>query len=386
MVKPKGGTTMAIIKRKYRTKKQQKPVTFYQAEVFIKGFRVVTKNFPTRREAMLWHEEQRYKFTFSPSSLNDQMLFKDCIERFWEDIQGRFLKSTIQTYEFPLQAYLKKSPLANVKMIEFKGLKVVEWVQWLKKHPTVKNPRRKSFIKEIDLLITVLNWYRNFLNEDFNVPVTKKHKQMCFFKPIAPRRPDYFMRPEDSREWIEWLKEHRSNPVYWRIASFMLLTGARVSEVCGLKWEAVDFEKGIARVVRRVHWDYRTKEPTLEDITKTAGSARILILPKRVQDILLQMKEEAVNELVFTDIKGKLLRYNAIQSAFNHGFMALELPWRSTHICRHTYATMALMGTNNLSAVQASLGHSQQRMTQKYAKAVALLSSDIGEKNICYIV
>ena len=60
--------------------------------------------------------------------------------------------------------------------------------------------------------------------------------------------------------------------------------------------------------------------------------------------------------------------------------MALNLPWRSTHICRHTYATMALMGTKNLSAVQASLGHSQQKMTQRYAKAIALLSSDIGEK------
>ena len=156
MVKPEGGTTMAITKRKYRTQKQQKPIIYYQAEVFIKGVRVVTKNFPIRREAMLWHEEQRHKFTFSPSSLNDQMLFKDCIERFWEDIQCRFLKSTIQTYEFPLQAYLKKSPLANVKMSEFKGMKVVEWVQWLKKHSTVQNPRRKSFIKEIDLLIAVL--------------------------------------------------------------------------------------------------------------------------------------------------------------------------------------------------------------------------------------
>ena len=60
------------------------------------------------------------------------------------------------------------------------------------------------------------------------------------------------------------------------------------------------------------------------------------------------MKKETVNDLVFTDIKGKLLKYNAIQSAFNHGFMALELPWCSTHILRHSYATMALMGTNNL--------------------------------------
>ena len=92
------------------------------------------------------------------------------------------------------------------------------------------------------------------------------------------------------------------------------------------------------------------------------------------------MKKTAMNDLVFTDTKGDLLKYSAIQSAFNSGFIALNLPWRSTHICRHTYATMALMGTKNLSAVQATLGHTEQRVTQRYAKAVALLSSDIGEK------
>ena len=59
---------MAIIKRKYRSKKQQKPKVFFQAEVFIKGVRVSVKNFSTRREAILWHEEQRHKFTFSPNS------------------------------------------------------------------------------------------------------------------------------------------------------------------------------------------------------------------------------------------------------------------------------------------------------------------------------
>jgi len=50
---PKGGTTMAITKRKYRIKKQKKPVIFYQAEVFIKGVRVSVKTFRTKREAVL---------------------------------------------------------------------------------------------------------------------------------------------------------------------------------------------------------------------------------------------------------------------------------------------------------------------------------------------
>ncbi|MCZ0931882.1 MAG: hypothetical protein OXJ52_01860 [Oligoflexia bacterium] len=48
-------------------------------------------------------------------------------------------------------------------------------------------------------------------------------------------------------------------------------------------------------------------------------------------------------------------------------------------ICRRINA-IALMGTKSLSAVQASLGHTEVRMTQKYAKAVALLSSETGEK------
>lgn len=378
MVKPKGGTTMGIIRRQYRTKKQKVAIS-YRAEVYVKGFRVSAKTFSTKQEAILWLEKEKQRYTLDPASLNDRMLFKDCVDKYWADIQTRMMKSTVQGYQSRL-TYFYTSPLANIKMAELKGVHIVEWIGWLRKHPTTQNKGRKSFVKDLDLLKTILNWYRNFLNESFNVPVTKKHKEMCFFKPNTPRRPDYFIKPEDARKWVEWLKEHRSNPAYWRLASFMLLTGARVGEACGMKWSAVDFKNGVARVIRRVRWDHFTRRPFLEEVTKTSQSARLLILPKRLQDILLEMKRTAMNDLVFTDTNGELLRYNAVQSAFNAGFTALELPWRSTHICRHTYATMALMGTKNLSAVQATLGHTEQRVTQRYAKAVALLSSDIGEK------
>ena len=142
----------------------------------------------------------------------------------------------------------------------------------------------------------------------------------------------------------------------------------------------MDLEQGVARIIRRVRWDQKNKHPFLEDVTKTVQSARLLMLPEGLKDILKEVKKEAVNDLVFTDAKGELLKYNAVQSAFNAGFEALGLPWRSTHICRHTFATIALMTTKNLSAVQASLGHTEIRMTQRYAKTVALLSSETGEK------
>ena len=161
----------------------------------------------------------------------------------------------------------------------------------------------------------------------------------------------------------------------------MILTGARVSEACGMLWSVVDLEQGKARVVRKIRWDYRTKRPFLEEDTKTSASIRLLILSDELIEILKQMKEENGDEgLLFTDKQGGALKYNAIQSAFNAGFTALNLPWRSTHILRHSYATAALQATNSLYAVQASLGHTSSRMTEKYAKAIALLDRGVAEK------
>lgn len=41
---------------------------------------------------------------------------------------------------------------------------------------------------------------------------------------------------------------------------------------------------------------------------------------------------------------------------------------------------MALIATRDISSVQASLGHTSSRMTEKYAKVVALLNRETAEK------
>ena len=50
------------------------------------------------------------------------------------------------------------------------------------------------------------------------------------------------------------------------------------------------------------------------------------MLPEKLKNIFREMKQEALNDLVFTDLKAELLKYNAIQSSFNAGFIALNLP------------------------------------------------------------
>ena len=373
---------MAIIKRFH--KKNGKKKIFYQAQVYVRGMRLTYKSFNTKAEAVIWHEIQRKKLTKNPSEpfkQDTEMLFSDCFKKYLNEGLPLHKKSTRQGYEARFR-YFTKGPLPHIKMEEFQAQTIYIWLGWLKKQQTSKNLRRKTFLKELELLRTILNWYRNFVDEDFNVPITQKHRQLCYYKTVQPRRPDYYAKPEELRAFVQWLKEHRSNPVYWRLALFMILTGARVSEACGMCWNSIDLGNKQARVIQRMGWDYNTKKPYLEETTKTSASVRVLLLSSELAAVLKEMKEESDNEtdLLFTDKNREALKYNAIQSAFNAGFRALELPWRSTHILRHSYATGALIATKDMSSVQASLGHTSSRMTEKYAKVIALLNNGVAEK------
>ena len=373
---------MAIIKRFH--KKNGKKKIFYQAQVYVRGMRLTYKSFNTKAEAVIWHEKQRKKLTNNPSERfkqDTEMLFLDCFKQYLNEGFPLHKKSTRQAYEARFR-YFTKGTLPNIRMEEFKAQAVYTWLGWLKKQQTSKNLRRKTFLKELELLRTILNWYRNFVNEDFNVPITKKHRQLCYYKAVQPRRPDYYAKPEELKAFVQWLKEHRSNPVYWKLALFMILTGARVSEACGMCWSSIDLKHNQARVIQSLGWDHNTKKPYLEQTTKTSASVRVLLLSSELISVLRKMKEESEDEtdLLFTDRQGDALKYNAIQSAFNAGFRALGLPWRSTHILRHSYATGALIATKDISSVQASLGHTSSRMTEKYAKVIALLNNEVAEK------
>ena len=371
---------MSIIKRYFKKNKQRK--VCYQAQIYVRGVRLKCKTFKSKTEACIWHDKEKDKLLKNPSEFynkKESVFFSDCLKQYKEEAIPLLKQSSQQSYEFHFR-YFMEGPLSKIKMEHFSAKAIHAWINWLKKQPTAKNTGRKTFIHELKSLSAILNWYRNFVDEEFNVPITKKHRQLCRYKPVAPRRPDHYARPEELRAWIQWLKE-RGNPVYWKLATFMVLTGARVGEACGMLWSAIDFKQGTAKVIRIIRWDHKTRRPCLEDTTKTESSVRLLMLSDELIQILKKMREENPDsELLFTDAQGEPLKYRAIQSIFNSGFMALKLPWRSTHILRHSYATMALIATKDLPSVQASLGHTSSRMTEKYAKVIALLNRETAQK------
>ncbi len=382
---------MAVVKRFRILKDSKKKIVFYEAQVYVQGVRVSLKTFPTRALAEVWHDatkagwiDGKPPIDICPQKVESVETFGMIVGRYVAEGMEQLKESSKQTRLIRLP-YFQNTPFDSVPMSKFTAVTVDEWITWLRQHSSRKNPGRKSFLHELKYLTVILNWYRNYVNPNFVVPIVKRHRERIFFKPIVSRRPDYFMKPEEIVTWIEWLKKHRSNPVYWQLAAFLVLTGVRVGEACGLYWDAVDLDARVVRISKTVMWDHWTRHPTLMDSTKTRDSVRVIPLAGELVDLLRTMHASSGGVGPIFQAKGGLLRYNAIQSAFNKGFVALNYPWRSTHICRHTNATMMLLATGSMAAVQANLGHGSQRESERYAKAVAALQTADADKTAAII-
>lgn len=92
---------------------------------------------------------------------------------------------------------------------------------------------------------------------------------------------------------------------------------------------------------------------------------------KRIcEDFFALWKEISEQSSLVFHRNGEPLHYPAIQNAYNKAFRAAGLPFRSTHVLRHTFATLFLDETGHSEALRSVLGHKSFSMTERYAHAM----------------
>ena len=179
-----------------------------------------------------------------------------------------------------------------------------------------------------------------------------------------------FLSAEEMQKMFEALRGTKLElPVL--VAAFY---GFRRGEVLGLKWDAIDFERGTISVIRTVTTiTLDGKQTEIEQQTaKTKSSLRTMPLIGSFREYFLQVKEaQELNKqvcgncynheydcFVFVNELGERIRANYLTSAFpkfleDHGLRRMRF-----HDLRHNCASLLLANGEPLKHIQEWLDHS----------------------------
>ena len=151
--------------------------------------------------------------------------------------------------------------------------------------------------------------------------------------------------------------------------------GFRRSEVIGLKWSAIDFEKKTITINHTI--TQSNGKLIIRDKTKNNSSKRSLPLEPIVETFLLELKERQEEnkkicgnsynkdwlEYICVDDCGNLIRPDYVTETFLKLLKKRKLRQIRFHDLRHTCASILLKNGANMKEIQAWLGHSTYNTT-----------------------
>ncbi len=191
------------------------------------------------------------------------------------------------------------------------------------------------------------------------------------FKPIkVPKKSRLVLNREEMLRLISALMTYK----HGLILQLLIVTGARLGEIMGLIWEAVDFNRNTITIDQAV--DTQKRRPK-EDV-KNSNSRRTIILDQHMMDLISlhqkQLAKETVRpiqkdrSLVFQAPDGRPVKYNAVRYTFKAALKKAGLPDMRIHDLRHSVITLLLNEGVPAITVATLVGQDVNTTNAKYAQ------------------
>lgn len=166
-----------------------------------------------------------------------------------------------------------------------------------------------------------------------------------------PKRPKQMPKYLTENEVRKLLSVASENPRDYAILSFLAYSGLRVSELCNLKIEDVDFQERIVRVHGKGDKD------------------RIVIVSPHAMEALekyLSTRKDSLEYLFSSQKSEKITRVQVFRIVKKYARKAGIKKNVTPHVLRHTLATTLLKRGVDIRYIQQFLGHSSVATTQIY--------------------
>ena len=165
-----------------------------------------------------------------------------------------------------------------------------------------------------------------------------------------PNGREHYLQGEELERVLAVLRNDPSRSVC-RIALFLLSTGGRLNEALSAKWADVDRDNRVWRIAAATSKSKKVRSVPLND-------AALAVLKEL--DTAGKFEHLFVNRLT-----GK--PYTTVMKVWTRLRRAAGLPHLRLHDLRHTFASLLVNGGRTLYEVQTILGHSNPKVTERYA-------------------
>ena len=294
---------------------------------------------------------------------------------------------TRKSYEATIENHIKPA-IGKKQLQELTPVLIQRFVNHLQNQKDVEKPLNPKTVKNIHGVL------HSALQQAVRIGYLKTNPASLT---ILPKRSNAEITPLQDKQVAQFLQSIKGHP-FERVYLVDLFTGIRQSEILGLKWEDIDFERGQITIRRQLqflghnHGGYCFTTPKNNKTRQIIPARFVMDVLKRQR--IRQMEQRLAagpawdncDDLVFTDELGHHLKHDLIYRHLKRIFANMDLPSLRFHDLRHSYAVLSIQAGDDIKTVQENLGHYSAAFTlDVYGHVTEGMKRDSAERMERYI-
>ena len=281
---------------------------------------------------------------------NRHITVADAYEEWLNAVKNRVKESTIANYTAKFEKHILLD-FGDIPCADLSAGRINEFI-----NKKLADGLSASYVKDI---FTVFKSMLKYAQEEYGFKLSLKNVVL----PKAEKKEIEKISDKQQKKIVAYLKENMSLTAFVILIS--LCMGLRIGELCGLKWEDVDFRHKILhirRTVQRISFaNGNRKTKIVISAPKSTTSFRDISIPDMLMEYFKMFRNKG-NCFILSGTE-KPVEPRTMQYRYKKILQSANNEYYNFHRLRHTFATNCAEKGIDVKTLSTILGHSSINLT-----------------------